>query len=419
MTGVSIAQRVADEIDRSSTQLIEWLAHLVRIPSITCEEGPAQALVARTLGDADIPVDVWDLDPDALESHPGFRPTGNAYKGRPNVVGTLRGTGGGRSLLLNAHVDVVPIEDPARWVAGPWSADIIDGRLFGRGASDMKAGLAAMLWAVRALRSTTRLRGDIIFESVIEEESTGNGTLAAVVRGYTAEGAVVGEPTSLDFVPGHGGVMWFEITVPGRSAHAGYRTRGVNAIEKAMVLYWALRDLETRRNAGRKTELYPHVDIPAPISIGVLESGHWPGTVPDLARMRGRIGVHLGESVDTARADLLAAIDVTANADSFLSDHRPLVKFLDAGVASSVLELDHPFSVLARGVLDRVAPAHGMWAKTPGTDMRHLMRFGSTPTVIVGPGDDELAHTANESVDVRQVADAAKFYALLALEWSA
>jgi acetylornithine deacetylase len=207
--------------------------------------------------------------------------------------------------------------------------------------------------------------------------------------------------------------------VAGRSAHAGYRTRGVNAIEKAMVLYWALRDLETRRNAGRKTELYPHVDLPAPISIGVLESGHWPGTVPDLATMRGRIGVHLGETVEEVRADLLAAIEAASRGDPLLHDHRPVVEFLDAGVASSVLELDHPFSVMARGILDQVAPSHGMWAKTPGTDMRHLMRFGKTPTVIVGPGDDELAHTANESVDVRQVVDAAKFYALLALEWCA
>lgn len=419
MTSVSVAQRVCDDIEASQSELVEWLASIVRIPSITCDEGPAQAFVSRTLREFGLPVDEWDMDADALADHPGFRPTGNTYTGRPNVVATLAGSGSGKSLLLNAHVDVVPIEDPARWHDDPWSATVRDGRMYGRGASDMKAGLAAMVWAVRALHRTTRLRGDVIFESVIEEESSGNGTLAAVVRGYTADGAVVGEPTGLDFVPGHGGVMWFEITVPGLSAHAGYRTRGVNAIEKAMVLYWALRDLETRRNTGRKTELYPHVDIPAPISIGVLQSGHWPGTVPDSATLRGRIGVHLGETVEQARADLLAAIEASADADPFLTDHPPSVEFLSAGVASSVLDVDHPFAQTARGVLDEVAPRHGMWAKTPGTDMRHLMRFGNTPTVIVGPGDDELAHTANESVDVAQVVDAAKYYALLALEWSA
>jgi acetylornithine deacetylase len=290
--------------------------------------------------------------------------------------------------------------------------------MFGRGASDMKAGLASMVWAARALQRTTRLRGDVFVESVIEEESTGNGTLAAVLRGYTADGAVVGEPTSLDFVPGHGGVMWFEITVPGISAHAGYRTRGVNAIEKAMLIYWALRDLETARNAGRKTALYAHVDIPAPISVGVFESGHWPGTVPDSATLRGRVGIHLDETGDEARADLLAAVDAAAQKDPFLRDHKPHVEFLQADVSSSVLPMEHPFSQLAREVLARVHPEPGVWAKTPGTDMRHLMRYGSTPTVIVGPGDDELAHTANESVDLRQVVDAAKFYALLALEFA-
>jgi acetylornithine deacetylase len=283
----------------------------------------------------------------------------------------------------------------------------------------MKAGLAAMLFALRALRRTTRLRGDVIFQSVIEEESSGNGTLAAVVRGYTADGAVVGEPTSLDFVPGHGGVLWFQVEVPGISAHAGYRTRGVNAIEKAMIIYWALRELETRRNAGRKTELYPHVEIPAPISVGVFESGHWPGTVPDKAILRGRVGVHLGESGDQARADLADAIQAATQSDAFLRDHPPSLEFLSGDVSSSVLPLDHAFSRFAREVLSEVHPDHRIWAKTPGTDMRHLMRYGSTPTVIVGPGDDELAHSANESVSVQQVVDAAKFYALLALEWSA
>jgi acetylornithine deacetylase len=399
--------------------MVSWLGALVRTPSVTGDEGPAQALVARTLRSFGVKVDEWDLDAVELQDHPGFRSTGNSYIGRPNVIGRLVGSGGGRSLILNAHVDVVPIEDPARWSVDPWSATVLDGRMIGRGTSDMKAGLAAMVWALQALCKTTRLRGDVIFQSVIEEESSGNGTLAAVVRGYVADGAVVGEPTSLDFVPGHGGVLWFQITVPGLSAHAGYRTRGVNAIEKAIVLYWALRELETRRNAGRKTELYPHVDIPAPISVGVLESGHWPGTVPDSATMRGRIGVHLGETVEQARADLIAAVDSAARNDAFLCDHPPAIEFLSAGVASSILPLEHPFSQLARDVLHQVGPGHGMWAKTPGTDMRHLMSYGSTPTVIVGPGDDELAHTANESVDLKQVVDAARFYALLALEWAA
>jgi acetylornithine deacetylase len=418
MAAASVAGRVVEEIEATSADLIGWLGKLVRTPSVTGDEGPAQALVADTLRGMDVQLDVWDLDEETLKEHPAFKPTGLGYAGRPNVIGRLRGSGGGRSLILNAHVDVVPIEDPTRWSFDPWSAAIEDNRMYGRGTSDMKAGLASMVWAARALQRTTRLRGDLIVESVIEEESTGNGTLAAVLRGYTADGAVVGEPTSLDFVPGHGGVMWFEIAVPGVSAHAGYRTRGINAIEKAMQVYWALRDLETRRNAGRKTELYPHVDIPAPISVGVLESGHWPGTVPDLAILRGRVGIHLGETGDQARADLLAAVDDAARADPFLAEHRPRVEFLSADVSSSVLGLEHPFSQLSREVLGRVHANPGVWAKTPGTDMRHLMNYGSTPTVIVGPGDDELAHTANESVDLRKVVDAASFYALLALEWA-
>jgi len=185
------------------------------------------------------------------------------------------------------------------------------------------------------------------------------------VRGYTADGAVVGEPTSLDFVPGHGGVMWFEITVPGVSAHAGYRTRGVNAIEKAMVVYWALRDLETRRNAGRKNRAVSarrHSGADFDWGAGVRPL---PGPCPDSAKMRGRIGVTSARRWRNARADLLSAIETA-------SQQRPIPErstgrpsnFLAQAFASSVLPLEHPFSQLAQGVLDQIVPAHRMWAKT-------------------------------------------------------
>lgn len=415
---MSIAERVTAEIERTQHELLEWLSRLVGFRSLSGQEGPAQEWVAGAVRDLGTKVDVWDVDPEALRGHPGYGVTALDYRGHPNVVGRLAGTGGGRSLIFNGHVDVVPIEDPKLWTHDPWSGDIVDGRMYGRGTSDMKAGLAAMVWAVRVLQATTRLRGDVVLQSVVDEEGSGNGTLSAVLRGYVADGAVVGEPTSMDFVPGHQGCVWFRITVPGISAHGGYRTRGVNAIEKAYVLYWALRDLETERNRGLRSDpLFQHVDVPAPISVGIIRAGNWPGTVPDAAVMEGRVGVRLGEAVVDVRAAVKARIEQASNSDPFLKEHSPSVEYVGVNVPSAKTELDHPLALAARETLQTFRPDYRIWVKTPGTDMRHLMLYGNTPTVIVGPGDDHLAHTANESVAVANVVAAAKFYALLALEW--
>lgn len=281
----------------------------------------------------------------------------------------------------------------------------------------MKAGFAAMVWAARIVRSVTRLRGDLLVQSVIEEEAGGNGTLSAVLRGYRADGAVVGEPTSMDLVPAHEGAVWFRLTVAGVSARAAYRTRGVSAIEKAIGLFTALRDHEAQRNAGVESELFQHVDIPYPLSIGTFHAGNWPATVPDSAVLEGRIAVKLGESQEEAKAALELCVQESAERDPFLRRHPPRLEFIGARFDSCQLPLNHPLAQAAGYALRTVNPGFRIWAKTPATDMRHLMLHGKTPTLIVGPGDDHLAHTANESVAVANVVVAAKFYALLALEW--
>jgi acetylornithine deacetylase len=414
---VRLEDRVTGEIDRTQDQLIDWLREFIAFQSMPGREGDAQAFIAGTLRDLGASVDVWDIDPKTLRGHPGYIPTELDYAGRPNVVGRFGGTGGGRSLMLEGHVDVVPIEDPTLWRADPWAGQVVEGRMIGRGTSDMKGGLAAMVWAARALRSVTTPRGDLVVASVIEEEASGNGGLAAVLRGHTADAAVVGEPTTLDLVPAHLGVFWFRITVPGVSAHGGYRGRGVNAIEKAMVIYGALQDHEAERNREARTPLLEHLDIPYPISVGTFRAGNWRFTVPDSAVMEGRGAVRLDESIEEAQAAFMAAVDAAADKDPFLRQHRPLVEFVGGSMEPCQIGLDHPFARVASDVLRTLKPDYRVWAKTPATDMRHLMLYGHMPTVIVGPGDDDLAHTANESVAVANVVAAAKFYALLALKW--
>src|SRR6185503_10928012 len=168
-----------------------------------------------------------------------------------------------RSLIFNGHVDVVPAGDPANWRYPPWQGAIVDDRVYGRGAVDMKGGLCCALFAARALRDAgVRLKGKLIIESVIGEEDGGVGTLAAVLRGYTADGAVIIEPTELCLAPAQAGALNFRVTIPGLAAHGCVREEGVSAIEMFIPIHAALMALERDRNAGAKDALYARYDLP-------------------------------------------------------------------------------------------------------------------------------------------------------------
>ena len=191
-----------DRIDRyirdHQTDAVELLQALVREPSTQGNETGVQQVVIRKLEDLGLSVDVWDPPYDELARHPYFVASRDTYAGSPNVVGVLKGTGGGRSLILNGHIDVVPAGDRSKWTDDPFSGAVKDGKVFGRGTTDMKGGNVSMLLAMEALiRSGIRLKGDVIFHSVIEEETGGVGTLATVLRGYRADAALIPEPTNM------------------------------------------------------------------------------------------------------------------------------------------------------------------------------------------------------------------------------
>lgn len=252
----------------------------------------ARKLWPRAYANSGLKLDVWDPDIEQLRADPGFQDVADSYQGRPVVVGVLPGTGGGRSLILNGHIDVVATGPHDEWPhGGPWGGAVVDGHLYGRGASDMKSGLASYIEAIASLNEAgVRLKGDVIVQSVIDEEQGGNGTLAAVLRGYRADGALIGEPTNMTLVTKNAGIRWVRITVSGKSAHGAYRHAGVNAIEKAMLLYQALMTYEAERVKDYSDPLFAHYQTPFPFSFGVFKAGNWPSVVPDEAVMEGRVG---------------------------------------------------------------------------------------------------------------------------------
>ena len=374
---------------------------LVRIPSWGGDETPAQEQVAALVSDAGLTLDQWDIDVAGTQKHPDCS-WEIEREHAMGVVGSLEGSGDGPILLLNGHVDVVPPGDERLWAHPPFSGVVADGFLHGRGALDMKGPLMAGLYALKAVRgSGVRLRGSARLVSVVGEEDGGLGTLAAILRGYTGDGAIVMEPTDLAVAPVQAGCLNFRLRVPGLAAHGAVREEGVSAFEKLFVVFQALQRLEQERNAVIEDPGYARYRIPYPISVGTLGGGDWASSVPDHARMEGRIGVRPGETLAEARAALEGCVAQAAAADAFLSAHPPLVEWWGGRFLPASTPLDHPVaSTLMQavgGVTGRPARIEGV---TFGADAGLLQHVGNTRSVLFGAGDIRAAHRPDERVRV-------------------
>nr|MDQ3416223.1 M20/M25/M40 family metallo-hydrolase [Actinomycetota bacterium] len=332
--------RVLDCVDEQVNAMVAHLSELIRVPSLggSAAENSAQAEMARTFHAEGLDTDHWQIPLDDLATEPDFPGMEVTRNEAWGLVGRSPGAGGGPTLMLNGHIDVVPAGDPATWAGGDAFTGRVDAtHVHGRGACDMKAGLVAALWAVKALRrSGAPLRGDVLVASVQAEEDGGMGTYAMLGRGWRADACVIPEPTGLDLVPANAGSLTFRLRVPGRATHASRRTAGVSAIDKFWPVFAALSELETRRNADAHP-LFARWDIGYPLSIGVVRAGDWASTVPDLLVAEGRLGVGLGESMGDARAALEQAVAEACDADPWLRSHPVAVEWWGGQFASGQL----------------------------------------------------------------------------------
>lgn len=411
-------RRVLDAIDIDG--MLQFLAELVAVPSVTGQETPAQESVATQMECCGLEVDVWDLDFERLSRHPAFSIEVQRDHGL-GVVGTLGGVDPdkGRDLIFNGHVDVVPVGDPANWRHDPWQATLENQRIYGRGSVDMKGGLCCALFAAKALYDAqVRLRGKLVVESVIGEEDGGVGTLAAVLRGYRADGAVVVEPTQLTVAPAQAGALNFRVTVPGYAAHGSMRTEGVSAIEKFGPLYQALMDLEVERNRDVHDPLFAQYPVPYAICIGRMQAGNWASTVAESLTFEGRYGVAVGEDIESARRTFEERLLSTADKDPWLRSHPPQIKWWGGQFAPASIPVDHPIVETVRCAYDQIAPTPTSVVGVPyGADMRLLVNEGNTPAVLFGPGDVRKAHQPDEFVPLDDLAATVRTLALVALRF--
>lgn len=416
---VEIEDRILKQIEKDRTEIVSFLRGLISIPSVTGKEGEIQEFISRKLGQMGLLLDVWEPDINKLKRHPGYVPVTYDYRRRPNVVGIQKGRGNGKSLLLNGHVDVIPPGPPDAWRHNPWSGVAEEGRIYGRGASDMKSGLAAMTMALNAvIKSGVKLAGDVILEYTVDEELSGNGTLACILRGYRADAGISCETSSLNVQPASIGRIWFEIFVRGKSAGIQRKWEGVNAITKGYKIVEAVAHLEEKRVTALSHPLYPNTREALPCMVCMFQSGSYPSAFPDACLLKGSLATLPGEVSKEVKKSFVNHIQKAIQNDAWLRNHPPKITFTGYFAEPSEISVDHPIVKAVSSNFHKITSRSPIISGRLGAaDTRFLNEYGKTPTVIFGPGPTDQMHAIDEWVSIDDLITATKVLALTILDW--
>jgi acetylornithine deacetylase len=433
---LSSTEAVDQHIGGNANELVELVRSLVGFDTISVDLSPGsahtsneetelQAFLGDRLRAIGADVDQWEPDPSEFANHP-MMPPWHHWRGRPLTVGTIRGACGGRSLIVNGHIDVVDAGERSRWTSPPFEADVRDGRIYGRGAVDMKGGIGAALFALESLHACgVRLAGDVVFESVPDEETCAMGTVAAIARGYTADAGLVPEPTLMSLWVATRGLLHGTLTVEGRSAHAEMNQPhwreggGVNAIQKAAAVLAGLDGL-TAAWAEREDKRHPLLGTPS-VNPTIVSGGSFISNVPercDLALnatyLPGNADEHGYGSIP--RSEIEQAVAAVAEADDWLAEHPPSWSWYTDYPPS---EIDPASPIVAAA--QEAGRELGVDVRAEGIDTTYdgalLTLFANTPSPAFGPGDLRRAHAPDEWVGIDELVLGAKLYARAITRW--
>ena len=412
-------RKLTSALEASQEDLVNFIRRLVQCPSLANDEGPVQDIIQDKLKSLGLDTEKIIVKFDKLKDHPAFCDDGFSPDSRVNILGQWCNDGDGRSLILNGHVDVVPPGPENLWNKSPWSGYIKNGRIYGRGSCDMKAGLSAGIFAVQILQSIGfKPHGNIIIQSVVGEESGGCGTLTNIIKGYSANAAVLLEPTSLKVCPIQSGALTFRLTVPGRATHAATRWDGVSAIEKFNLIQQSILKFEKERHDSFNAPYFESKDRVAPINIGTIKGGEWHSTVPESVVVEGRFGVFPSETTSNARDAFEDHISKISNNDPWLKEHPPVIEWFEGQFESGQTDLDDPIiQTLIDAIVRSTGDAPIIEGVTYGSDLRLFTNHAHIPAVLFGPGDLRLAHAANEYVEIDEVLKTIKIIANMIVDW--
>ncbi|MDN5877890.1 MAG: ArgE/DapE family deacylase [Brevibacterium sp.] len=411
-------QRILAAVDARFDDQLAATAELVNSPSRREHEEPAQDLIESRLQNLGLDLDRWSIDSPELQAHPGFGPSTVDYTGMTNVVGTYQPAQNiGKSLILNGHIDVVPQGPEDKWSRSPWDAEVCDGWMYGRGAGDMKAGLIANLFAFESIsQAGFDLTGRVHLQSVVEEECTGNGSLAALLRGYTADAVIISEPEEDALVRANVGVLWFTVRVSGNPTHPREMANGFNAIDAAFEVMQVLRGLEQTWN-DRKGE-HPHfedLDHPINVNFGEIRGGDWPSSVPAWCELQVRVATYPGTNADDAWAEVEKCVtDAGAGSDpTFETVLTPNGFYADGYVLEPGSDAEELLEQTHREAFDAELTSF----TTPGyLDGRVFVNYGQMPTLVYGPVSENI-HGFDERVSIESVRKCTQSMALFIAEW--
>ncbi|WP_129688560.1 peptidase [Gottfriedia acidiceleris] len=417
---MDLKAKINDYIHKNKNKAIELLQNLVREKSVSGNEASAQKIVSNYLQNLGLVIDRFEPSIEELTKSTYFISERTSFEDSPNIVAILKGTGNGRSIILNGHIDVVPEGEISSWERHPYSGEIVGNRLYGRGATDMKGGNVAALFAIEAIKKLNiPLKGDIYFESVIEEESGGAGTLATILRGYVADAVLIPEPTKMKMFPKQQGSVWFRVKVKGKVAHGGTRYEGVSAIEKSIMVINHINQLEKVRNTRLQDDpLYKNVPIPIPINIGKINGGTWPSSVSDLVTLEGRLGVSPNETIDEAKLEITRWLKTLSLIDDWFIENPVEVEFFGARWLPGRIDLGHPFMESLKNSYQYVYKNEPIIEASPwGTDGGLFTQIKQIPTIVFGPGETKVAHYPNEYIDLDELFRCAEVIAYTLLDW--
>lgn len=409
--------KLANKIASCRDLVITLIQEMVRRPSID-QEAEVQKFIADFWRQRGLTPDLWEPDMVSLRSHRAFVPVEYDYTGRPNQVVVLRGKGGGRSLALNGHVDVVPVE-PVPWKhVDPFSGVYEDGRVYGRGSVDMKGGLASGMIVLNALLETgIQLKGDVQMQFVVDEENGGNGCLAAILRGYRADATLIMEPTHPDYlVISSRGAQFFRITVPGLEAPIEHTMTTVNAIEKAFFIFKAVQDYACYRVSQAHHPLYDWDPTKIPVAVCKIQSGTWPSTFGANCIMEGSLECLPGEDIVQVRQGFYDYILQVSTQDGWLKAHPPAIEWFGLWFESGETPQDSPmiqqFVESYRAVLGKAPTIQG----GGGSDLRLPILYANSPSAHFGPTGAAI-HSTDEYVEIDSVMQVAQVIGRYIVDW--
>lgn len=433
-----LARAIAAAVEARADRIVETLCDLVRFPSIVRDD-PAQAgpgerdcqlYLQGRLRRLGFTTDLWEPDGPALlakyEGRPGAN-RGRTFEGRPNLGGTLAGTGGGRSIMLTGHIDVVPPGAAGHWSGDPFAPLVADGTVRGRGTVDMKGGVACMLMAVETLKEMgVPLSGDVVFTTVVDEEIGGMGSLAMVDRGFRADAGIMTEPTGNRIAPLCHGILWGRITLDGIGGHAEltpaawHGSGPVDAIQLVRQMLDGI-DMLNRRWMFDPVKNHPLMDLPNQIIVTQVQAGEHPSSMAG----RGEIVIdvqYLPHEKDEfglgghVKREVEEHVFQVCQADPYLRRHPARIDWiLDADCAE--VPADHPFVEALRSAVTEAGLSPVLSGFGAHSDIGLPSGLGRTPTVNFGPGDPAQSHQPNERVAIRDLVDCTTAIAMAVERW--